>query len=65
MISAKAFMYFAEEDGSFLFSNASKEGSANTYLLKGVICEMVAPGMMLDVVECNWVIRFCCSSQEG
>ena len=65
MIDAKFFVYFPEEVGSFLFSNASKEESANTCLVKGAIYEMLAPGTMLDGVECNWVIRFCCSSQEG
>ena len=42
MIAAKAFVYFSEEVSSFLFSNASKEGSVDTYLVKGTIYEMVA-----------------------
>ena len=65
MIAAKAFVYFPDEVSSFLFSNAAKEGSADTCLVKGAIYETVAPSAMLDVAECNRVIRFFCSSQEG
>ena len=56
MIAAKAFVYLPEEVGSFLFSNAVKEGSAGTYLVKGAIYEMVAHGAMLDAAECNRVV---------
>ena len=61
MIAAKAFVYLPEEVGS-LFSNATKEGSADTCFVKGSIYETVAPGAMLNVTECNQVILFFCSS---
>ena len=56
MIAAKAFVYFPKEVSSFLFSNASKEGSTNTCLVKGVIYEMVAPGEMLNATKRNRII---------
>ena len=65
LVAAKAFMYLPKEVDPFLSSNAAKEGSANTCLVKGAFYETVAPGAMLNAVECNRVFQLFCSTEEG
>ena len=65
MIAAEAFMYLLEEVGPLLTSNAAKEGSADTSLVKGAFYETVAPDVMLNAAERDRIFRLFCSSEEG